>query len=51
MKVAQLEKSGSGIDELEKLRKKVGILEVQSEINRPSVRWAAANGMGAFFIL
>ena len=51
LKVSRLEKGGNNADELEKLREKVGILEVQSEINRPSVRWAAANGMGAFFIL
>ncbi|KAI5121147.1 hypothetical protein M0805_007145 [Coniferiporia weirii] len=32
-------------EELRALRKKVGILEIQCDINRPSVRWSAANGM------
>ena len=31
---------------LEAKRKKLGILEVQSEINIPEVRWKVANGMG-----
>ncbi|ESK95585.1 hypothetical protein Moror_12659 [Moniliophthora roreri MCA 2997] len=31
--------------ELEKMREKLGILEVQSEVNLPSVRWAVANAM------
>lgn len=35
--------------ELGELREKVKILEVQSEINLPWVRWYAANGMGASF--
>lgn len=47
-KVSESEKSGSEDGEMGKLREKVGILEIQSEVNRPSVRWAAANGMGAF---
>ncbi|KAH8119902.1 PEBP-like protein [Phellopilus nigrolimitatus] len=32
--------------ELGELREKAGILEIQSDINRPSIRWNAANGMG-----
>ncbi|KAK7041759.1 mitochondrial 54S ribosomal protein YmL35 [Paramarasmius palmivorus] len=31
--------------ELEKMREKLGILEVQSEVNLPHVRWAVANAM------
>ncbi|KAL0568361.1 mitochondrial 54S ribosomal protein YmL35 [Marasmius crinis-equi] len=31
--------------ELEKMRERLNILEVQSEINLPSVRWAVANAM------
>lgn len=31
---------------LEKLREKLNILEIQSEINKPAVRWNFANGMG-----
>lgn len=31
---------------LEKKREKLNILEVQSEINLPEVRWKVANGMG-----
>ena len=48
-KVVQMEASGKTGEELEKLRERIGVLEVQSEVNRPSVRWAAANGMGEFF--
>lgn len=33
---------------LRKLRKKADILEIQSEINLPDVRWKARNGMGQF---
>jgi large subunit ribosomal protein L35 len=33
-------------EELEALRKKADIVEVQSEINLPDVRWYFANGMG-----
>lgn len=36
--------------EVERLQEKVKILEVQSEINLPSVRWKARNGLGAFMI-
>lgn len=32
--------------EVERLREKIKILEVQSEINLPSVRWKARNGLG-----
>ena len=31
---------------LEKKREKLSILEIQSEINLPEVRWKVANGMG-----
>lgn len=34
--------------EVERLAEKVKILEIQSEINLPSVRWKARNGMGEF---
>ena len=34
--------------ELEELRKKEKILEIQSEINLPQVRWGVANGMGVY---
>jgi hypothetical protein len=34
---------------LEKMREKLYILQVQSEINLPEVRWRVANAMGAFF--
>lgn len=39
--------------ELKALRKKEKVLEIQSEINLPQVRWAVANGMGTlpFFSL
>ena len=33
-------------DEVEKLREKAEILEIQSKINLPSVRWKARNGLG-----
>ena len=32
----------------EELRKKEKILEIQSEINLPQVRWGVANGMGVY---
>lgn len=32
--------------EIESMRKKLHILEVQSEVNLPSVRWTVANAMG-----
>jgi large subunit ribosomal protein L35 len=32
-------------DELEAMRKKLRILEVQSEVNLPDVRWRVANAM------
>jgi hypothetical protein len=41
-------------DELEALRKKLKILEIQSEINLPDVRWKVANAMRMylnFFVL
>jgi large subunit ribosomal protein L35 len=34
---------------LEKMREKLYILQVQSQINLPEVRWRVANSMGAFF--
>lgn len=33
-------------DALEKMQEKLRVLEVQSEINIPEVRWNVANGMG-----
>lgn len=46
--VIQQEEAVSEKDEdaSEKKRKKLHILEVQSEINLPEVRWKVANGMG-----
>jgi len=38
-------------DELEKLVVKKGIIEVQSEVNLPDVRWIVNNAMGAFISL
>lgn len=35
-------------EEVEKLKAKAKILEIQSEINIPSVRWKARNGLGAY---
>lgn len=34
-------------EEIEKMRKRLHILKVQSEVNLPSVRWTVANAMGA----
>ncbi|THH30397.1 hypothetical protein EUX98_g3788 [Antrodiella citrinella] len=42
--LAVAEKEGK-VEEVARLREKVGILEVQSEINLPSVRWKARNGL------
>ncbi len=39
-------KEEGATDELAEMEKKLGILEVQSEINIPSVRWKFANGLG-----
>lgn len=41
-------KGGSAVNEerLEELREKVRVLEVQSEVNRPVVRWMAFRGRG-----
>jgi hypothetical protein len=36
---------------LEKMREKLYILQVQSEVNLPEVRWRVANAMGAFIYL
>lgn len=33
-------------EEVERLKEKVCILEIQSEVNLPSVRWKARNGLG-----
>jgi hypothetical protein len=38
-------------EEAEALQKKVEILEVQSEINLPDVRWKFRNGLGTFLTL
>lgn len=35
-------------DALEKMKEKLRVLEVQSEINIPEVRWKVANGMGVY---
>ena len=32
---------------LQAMKQKLGVLEVQSEVNLPDVRWKCANGMGA----
>ncbi|KAF5361691.1 hypothetical protein D9758_007327 [Tetrapyrgos nigripes] len=46
-KVYQAKKAFLEVDtRLEKLREKMSILEVQSEVNLPSVRWEVANAMG-----
>lgn len=50
----ELEKSGESergeIEErLEKMREKLEIVEVQSEINLPEVRWRVRNAMGELF--
>lgn len=42
------EKDGKDLLEIERLQEKVKILEVQSEINLPSVRWKAKNGLGVY---
>ena len=42
------EKDDAVLAEIQELRKKADILELQSEINQPSVRWKAYNGMGTF---
>ena len=46
----EAEEKSSNKDEvsLEAKRSKVGILQVQSEINIPEVRWKVANGMGKY---
>lgn len=36
---------------LEHMREKLHILQVQSEINLPEVRWRVANAMGMFFVI
>lgn len=38
--------SEPNVEEIERLKEKVHILEIQSEINLPSVRWKARNGLG-----
>lgn len=47
---ADLEKAQSAaepdLEEIERLTEKIKILEIQSEINLPSVRWKANNGLG-----
>ncbi|KAI0706214.1 phosphatidylethanolamine-binding protein [Cytidiella melzeri] len=42
---AQLESRKLSLEEAEKLKDKIEIVEVQSEINLPSVRWKARNGL------
>ena len=36
-------------EELEKMLEKLNIIEVQSEVNLPDVRWKVNNAMGTFF--
>lgn len=36
---------------LENMRERLRILQVQSEINLPEVRWRVANAMGMFFVI
>ena len=42
----QASKDPDVAEQAEKLKKKAEILEVQSEINLPSIRWKARNGLG-----
>lgn len=37
--------------ELEKMRKRLNILEVQSRANLPEIRWKFVNAMGAYFCI
>lgn len=46
----QLESGKLTPEEAEKVKEKVEILEVQSEINLPSVRWKARNGLGMYSV-
>jgi large subunit ribosomal protein L35 len=46
LRAAISEQENGDEDALEKIRAKLNILEVQSEINLPEVRWRVANGMG-----
>lgn len=41
-----VEKDDAVLAELQDLRQKADVLEIQSEINLPAVRWNAFNGMG-----
>ncbi len=43
---AKLETGKLSPEKAERVKEKIGILEVQSEINLPSVRWKARNGLG-----
>lgn len=43
-----VEKDDAVLAELQDLRQKADVLEIQSEINLPAVRWNAFNGMGMF---
>lgn len=44
---AQASQKPEATEQVVRLQEKVEILEVQSEINLPSVRWKAKNGLGA----
>jgi large subunit ribosomal protein L35 len=45
--ITELEKSPDRDDtELDAMRERLEILDVQSEVNLPSVRWKCANGLG-----
>jgi hypothetical protein len=49
--IAELEKSPDRDDtELDALMERLEILDIQSEVNLPSVRWKCANGLGMGFI-
>ena len=46
--IAEAEKSSEQDDaELHTMREKLRILDIQSEVNLPDVRWKCANGLGA----
>lgn len=47
-RIQEYEASGAEPDEIQELKDRAGVLEVQSMVNLPGVRWKVANGMGAF---
>lgn len=46
---AQASQEPEAAAEVARLTEKIHIIEVQSEINLPSVRWKARNGLGAYY--